>query len=177
MKQTTTSVAYSQQLVSAATLCAFLSVSTFGCFQSNGGATAESNRRDKSTISDERHPELESDKDVPSEPKLNSQEQGQSSTRENVHGALSRAVAKHDLTLTRTLVESGADVNENVGSEERPITPLLIAVAQGDEDIAKYLIGHGADAAVAYDGYTAADFARQVGSEEVSRILQLRESP
>lgn len=84
---------------------------------------------------------------------------------------LVRAVIRGDEQDVRKLLALGADVNENVGKDDAPITPLLAAMAMDEEKIARILIAHSADLQREYLGYTAADLANFWGQENLERRL------
>ena len=86
-------------------------------------------------------------------------------------GDLVRAVIRGDEQDVRKLLALGADVNENVGKDDAPITPLFAAMAMDEEKIARILISHGADLQREYLGYTAADLANYWGQENLERRL------
>ena len=63
-------------------------------------------------------------------------------------GELSLAVSVGAFDRVSELIYAGADVNENIGTDEKPVTPLMIALAGNttqDDKTASYLIDHGAD--------------------------------
>ena len=74
------------------------------------------------------------------------------------HGAVVRAVAQNDRTAVTQLLKQGADVNENVGSDEHQITPLLAAISMGHTEMTKFLVLGGASLSPTFEGYQARDF-------------------
>lgn len=87
-------------------------------------------------------------------------------------GELSRAVARGDESETIRLIKQGADINENVGSDENRITPLLIAVADGNEKITHRLIRSGASLDIQYMGYGPGDYAAYGGQDSTLQLIQ-----
>ena len=74
-------------------------------------------------------------------------------------GDLFRAVARGERDRVSELLSRGADVNENVSTNKEEVTPLLAAIANGDEDIARILVLNGASVRASFKGYTPNDFA------------------
>ena len=71
----------------------------------------------------------------------------------------------------RTLLERGANPNSRDAVEHW--TPLMFAAAEGQADVVRALLSHGANGAVTDDdGDTALDFARRNGHAEVVRLLE-----
>jgi hypothetical protein len=54
-------------------------------------------------------------------------------------GDLTRAIIRGDEVAVRDLLRRGADPNENLGSTDAPITPLLAAMSLDEEKIAQVL--------------------------------------
>ena len=63
--------------------------------------------------------------------------------------ALLFAVRQGDLDSTKLLIDAGARINQVSGSDRT--SPILMAVINGQFDVASYLLGHGADPALASD--------------------------
>ncbi len=81
-------------------------------------------------------------------------------------GDLIRAIIDDDLERVKLLLNAGADINENIGSETDEITPLIAAVILRREQIASHLIEKGAQLHPMYKGYQANDFAFSIYGEE-----------
>jgi len=98
---------------------------------------------------------------------------GARTSQQPVHGALVRAVAAGDVSRARALLKQGADINENVGTETEEITPLLAAIATGNETIAVYLAERGAVFHSMFHGYRPRDYSLSAfgDSSRISRIL------
>ena len=85
------------------------------------------------------------------------------------HTDLMRAALTGDLDTVRTLIGSGADVNER-NAEGR--TPLMFAAINRETSCAKELLENGADVNVkANDGGTALVFAAAEGDADLVRAL------
>ena len=91
-------------------------------------------------------------------------------------GDLSRAVARGDEYGAIRLLNRGADINENVGTDENRVTPLLIAVADGNEKITHMLIRSGASLDVQYQGYRPSDFTAYGNQDSTLRLIQTIQS-
>ncbi len=76
-----------------------------------------------------------------------------------VSGELVKAVLHNDVARVIRLLQMGSDVNEDLGNESGPITPLLVAVALGNEAMANTLLMRGASTLVLFEGYDVLDFA------------------
>jgi len=74
-------------------------------------------------------------------------------------GALVDASARGDYDLAYSLIRRGADVNENVGTAEDSITPLIAATAKGRDRVVALLLQNGADVQASYQGYSSVDLA------------------
>ncbi len=85
---------------------------------------------------------------------------------------LIHAVAHRDYDQINHLISAGADVNETVGSGQKKLTPLLVAVAVDDPKIARLLKASGATDTVTFDGYFAYDFALIEGDPTLIGILR-----
>ena len=89
---------------------------------------------------------------------------GQQPAAKPIHpekGDLVRAVLRGDKDAVRDLLHRGANVNENLGTDEAPITPLFAAIGRYDEDIAHMLVAQAPDLDLhrTFNGWTALDFA------------------
>ena len=74
-----------------------------------------------------------------------------------------------DVATARLLVDRGADVNV---ASETDGSPLIMAASQGHEDLAVYLLGHGADPkAVDVNGMTALHYALRDGIKILHGII------
>ena len=72
---------------------------------------------------------------------------GNSATSMGGFAALSYAARDGRIEAVQALVESGADVNQQTGSEKS--TPMVLALINGHYDVAKYLLDKGADPNIA----------------------------
>lgn len=84
---------------------------------------------------------------------------------------LHAAALNGDLELTKTLIASGADVDER---DVNGFTPLLLAVQEGHVNLAKILIANGADvnAAAADDGdFSPLDLSVILDNRELEPLL------
>jgi ankyrin repeat protein len=83
---------------------------------------------------------------------------------------LYHACARGDLQMIRWLIESGADVN-NHGEDKFP--PLIVASINGFTDVARLLIGAGADLSFRDSiGYDAHAYALYKGHHRTAQVLQ-----
>jgi len=84
--------------------------------------------------------------------------------------ALTGAVASNHACIARWLVENGAAVNYRYAKGH---SPLLEAAANGNLDIVKILVAHGADTtAITDDGKTPIAFAQERNHPEVVAFLR-----
>lgn len=92
-------------------------------------------------------------------------------------GSLTKAAATGDLDKILYLVKAGARVNENLGTREDEITPLLSAVVYEQEPAVALLLELGASCAPRFRGHNAYDFALYISqnSEPSSPSSQLFE--
>lgn len=88
-------------------------------------------------------------------------------------GDLIRAVYNGDVTLVRKLVSGGADVNENIGTADRPLTPAFVAMVTGQPEIATLLAVSAIDLdnSINYRGWVASDFAGYFRQHELVELL------
>lgn len=86
-------------------------------------------------------------------------------------GELVCAVVLNDGPRINRLLAMGSDINENIGTQENQITPLLAAIALGNEPLIASLLMHGASQASAYQGYSATDFADFLNLELATTLL------
>ncbi len=97
-------------------------------------------------------------------------------------GELFVAVRELDLARARALLERGADPNENVGSEEAPLTPLWLATGLAVQDphevralqLATALRRRGASPFIEYQGFSAVDLAIEAQHEALLASLLSR---
>lgn len=88
-----------------------------------------------------------------------------------VVGELTKAVIQNDASRVSRLIEMGADVNENIGSQPNRITPLLAAVAMGNQTLANALIMRGASPLFSYGGYDTLDYADHLSLSDTLNML------
>jgi len=76
-------------------------------------------------------------------------------------GKLTLAAAHGDANEMLTLLKAGADPGENVGTQDKPLTPLLAAIANRHEQVALQLLSYYRQTglSVEREGYTLFDFA------------------
>lgn len=97
-------------------------------------------------------------------------------------GELFLAVRELDVARTRALLERGADPNENVGTEEAPLTPLWLATAIAVQDphdvralqLATALRRRGASPFIEYEGFSAIDLAVEAQNDPLLTSLLSR---
>lgn len=80
------------------------------------------------------------------------------------------AAAKTSPDIVRELIEAGANVNN--AQPTQGITPLMITVFAGKEEIAKILLQAGADPNATYRGKTALDLARSYHRQALIDLLE-----
>src|SRR5690242_582544 len=85
---------------------------SFGC----NGPTSNSNSNSESKITAFDPSTLPPNKTLPAVPK----------------GALSKAVFKQQNNEIESLIKAGADINENIGTSDLPLTPLLLSILNAD---------------------------------------------
>lgn len=88
-----------------------------------------------------------------------------------VLGELTKAVIQNDSSRVSRLIEMGADVNENIGSEANRITPLLAAIVLGNEPLASALIIRGASPLATFEGYDAVDLADHLSMTKTLELI------
>lgn len=94
----------------------------------------------------------------------------QTATNAQRVNALHAASANKHLTICRTLIESGIDVN---AAQEGGFTPLQAAAQNGQLELVELLLQHGANAqATNKDGQTALDIARANNHDAVIMRLE-----
>jgi len=74
-------------------------------------------------------------------------------------GELSKAVVRSNKGKVIELLDQGANVNENVGTDSEPITPLILAIGTKLDSLAIILLERGADPAQRAYGYQLLEFA------------------
>ncbi len=86
-------------------------------------------------------------------------------------GLIDDAIKKGRLDIVRFLVESGIDPNTT--ERKSGFTPLMAAMAYGDEEIARFLVKECKVDVNVKDSFekTAADYAKMTGYKELLRIL------
>ncbi len=92
------------------------------------------------------------------------------------HGDLVRAAATGDRKRVVELLGQGVDINENVGSIQQSITPLIVSIVRGHSSIASLLLANGASTDPKFDGYSAYDYALRLlgGNSETVRAIEER---
>src|SRR5262245_3763409 len=82
-------------------------------------------------------------------------EESKQSEKPAALGDLVRASADGDLKRVAALLDAGAGVNENVGTETDQLTPLVAATTKGHAEIVALLLKRGAATHPTYKGYSA----------------------
>lgn len=82
--------------------------------------------------------------------------------------ALSCAAFRGYLPSVRTLLARGGDLSSQ---DSAGATPLIRAVLEGHTETVKLMLRHGAPAAALWRGHTAAQLAKLLGYQEMSRML------
>jgi ankyrin repeat protein len=87
-------------------------------------------------------------------------------------GLIDEAIKKGRLDIVRFLVQKGIDPNTT--KRKSGFTPLMAAMAYGDEPITRYLVKECKVDASVKDTFdkTAADYAKMTGYEHLIRILE-----
>jgi ankyrin repeat protein len=86
-----------------------------------------------------------------------------------IHAAVAGNKAGVRVASTEALVKAGAAVNER---QSGGFTPLMSAAQNGDTEVARLLLAHGADPSLKDDqGLSAADHARTAGHPEIAALL------
>lgn len=86
-----------------------------------------------------------------------------------IHAAVAGNKAGVRVASTEALVKAGAAVNER---QSGGFTPLMSAAQNGDTEVARLLLAHGADPSLRDDeGRSAADHARTAGHPEIAALL------
>jgi len=84
--------------------------------------------------------------------------------------ALTGAVSQRHARIADLLVRRGATVNHVY---EGTLTPLLVATSQGDLNVVRLLLDHGADPNLgAIEGKSALDIAKEKGNREIAEVLR-----
>lgn len=89
-------------------------------------------------------------------------------------GDLMNAVIANDGAKLSALLEAGADVDDPLVQNGETITPLLIAIIQYNEAIARTLLAHGANTHLTYMGYSARDLAFFLNQDNLAREMDNR---
>lgn len=100
--------------------------------------------------------------------------------RQHAGAILRKAVSQHDLRMIEYLVEQGVDINYNKPDSIFPYraTPLTVAVRNGYDKIARYLIEQGADLTICEDnGDRAYTIAVSEKHTELAAYIQSLEPP
>jgi len=84
--------------------------------------------------------------------------------------ALTGAVSQRHGRVADLLVRRGAEVNHLY---EGTLTPLVVATSQGDLNLVRLLLDHGADPNLGgMEGKSALDLAKEKGSREIAEVLR-----
>jgi len=90
---------------------------------------------------------------------------------------LHSAAAAHSVPIARLLLEHGAPVNARQGKGDFGFTPLMVAVSNGDTDIAGMLLAKGADPNLrSQGGNTALSLAKARGASGGAMVQMLQRS-
>ncbi len=73
-------------------------------------------------------------------------------------GELTKAVLANDPKLVRELLENKADVNENLGTDIDRITPIIVSMALGHDEVTRILLNQNPKQWETYRGYSPRDF-------------------
>ncbi len=92
-------------------------------------------------------------------------------------GSLLEAVARDDDDAALRLIRKGADLNESVpqAAGEDRLTPLMIAVVNGNTRLVRILLNHGATLHQTASGYSAVDLARYLNEEEILDVFERKQ--
>lgn len=82
--------------------------------------------------------------------------------------ALHCIVRWNDLNAAKALIDAGIDVNK---AGDLGYTPLHVACMQGNEQMVKLLIDHGADLFALNEGYPPSTAARLSGHDHICELL------
>ncbi|MBI4708342.1 MAG: ankyrin repeat domain-containing protein [Candidatus Omnitrophica bacterium] len=86
--------------------------------------------------------------------------------------ALLQSITNNDIDSIRALISDGADVNVKGTINNRMVTPLVLAAANGYTEIAKFLLDNGADVnARAFSGGSALTLASLQGHNGTVKVL------
>lgn len=86
-------------------------------------------------------------------------------------GDLTRAAYLGDDTEVARLIRNGADIQENLGTADAPLTPLSAAVLMGHPQTTRLLLDSGASPYSTYDGYSLFELALAGGDEPIAGEL------
>jgi hypothetical protein len=86
-------------------------------------------------------------------------------------GDLTVAIMRGDSERVRVLVQAGADVNENIGTANKPLAPMLASIVFHQTEIANFLLTRPVDLRFVRDGYTLADYAFLENESDLGRRL------
>ncbi len=86
-------------------------------------------------------------------------------------GSLTVAAFEGDVRLVSELLQKGAYIDENIGDETNQITPLMAAIANKQDEVAKLLVEKGATLYPTYNLFNATDLARYQNQFEVLRSM------
>jgi ankyrin repeat protein len=83
-------------------------------------------------------------------------------------GELTVAAYEGDIEKVRSLLAAGAYINENIGTDENQVTPLIAALSNKQTIMAEFLLERGAATHSSYMFFSASDFARYQNQYETA---------
>ena len=86
------------------------------------------------------------------------------------------ACGSGEVETVERLLDAGVDVNTNLGTNDRPITPLLVAISEKQFGVAQTLVQRGAALDTRYQGISPYAFALwlQDGNSTLVRQMEKR---
>lgn len=99
-----------------------------------------------------------------------------STDRQEDPRGLFRAILSGNYSDAEDQIERGASINENIGTTENKITPLLAAICLEEFEIAELLLKHGAGGDhSSFEGFTPEQFSSHILGPEHPLTLNLKE--
>jgi hypothetical protein len=89
-------------------------------------------------------------------------------------GELSLTAGLGDLEGVKKLLAEGADLNESVEVDGVILNPLMVALAEGKEDVAKFLVAKGARGDATVQGYSLGELALESELNSLAELLALK---